>query len=191
MMDALREWKPWECFRLIFGYLPEIDRVPDTARKLGLLCRVAAVLYDDEIPHSLFYWDLVEAFVESLPGDSVTFEIETDKDLLVFSSASLLRRSADGCPELGIPFNRATFYLRGRGQAFIDVEPWAMIGGPDPYHDSWTFAIYRETEDVTQLRDACYRVCAKHGLPFLEEIRGLAAPKEAPLWKRFLRWLLR
>jgi hypothetical protein len=43
--------KPWEHFRLVSGYLPEIDRLPETAQKLRLLCRVAAVLEYDDVPH--------------------------------------------------------------------------------------------------------------------------------------------
>jgi hypothetical protein len=183
--------KPWEHFRLVSGYLPEIDRLPETARKLRLLCRVAAMLNDGDAPHSALYWDLVEAFVESLPADSVTFEIDTDKETLSFTSVSSMRQYADRRPELGRPFERATFFFRGRATAFIDVEPWAAQGGPEPYHDSWTFAIYRETEDMMRLRDACYRVCAQHGLPVLEELHGLASPKEPPWWKRLLQWLLR
>jgi hypothetical protein len=137
------------------------------------------------------YWDLVEAFVESLPADSVTFEIDTDKESLPIASVSSMREYVDGRPQVGRPFERAIFYLRGRAHAFIDVEPWAAVGGPFPYYDSWTFAIYRDTDDTTRVRNACYRVCTQHGIPVLEEIRGLAAPKEQPWWKRLLRWLLR
>ena len=183
--------KPWENFRLVSGYLPELDRLPATALRLGLLRRVAAVLNDSAAPHSRLYWDLIEAFVESLPADSVTFEIDTDKESLPFASVSLMRQYVDGRPQADCVFNRATFCLRGRAHAFIDVEPWAAVGGPSPYSDSWTFAIYRDTDDITRLRDACYRVCAQHGLPVLEEIRGLAAPEEPPWWKRLLHWLLR
>lgn len=183
--------KPWENFRLVSGYVPEIDRLPRTALDLQLQRRVAAVLNDDNAPHSRLYWDLIEAIVESLRADSVTFEIDTDKESLPFTSVPLMREYVDSRPQLGRPFNRATLYLGGRAHAFIDVEPWAACGGPFPYHDSWTFAIYRDTDDITRLRDSCYRVCAHHGTAVLEEIRGLAAPEERPRWKRLLDWLLR
>jgi len=186
-----RDLKPWNTFRLVYGYLPEIDRLPETAIKLGLRRRVAAVLNDDDVPHSRLYWDLVEVFVQTLRGDSVTFEIDTDVDTLVFTSVSLMREYVDGRPELGGPFNRATFYVRGRARAFIHVEPWAAAGGPFPYSDSWTFAIYRDTDDIAGLRDACYRVCMQHGFPIEDEMRGLAAPEGPRWWKRVLRWLLR
>lgn len=186
-----RDLKPWNSFRLVCGYLPEIDRLPETAMKLGLPRRVAVVLNDDDVPHSRLYWDLVEVFVQSLRGDSVTFEIDTDVETMVFTSVSLMREYVDGRPKLGVPFDRATFYLRGSVQAFIDVEPWAAVGGPFPYSDSWTFAIYRDTDDMMCLRDACYRVCMQHGFPIEEEIRGLAVPEGPPWWKRALCWLFR
>jgi hypothetical protein len=186
-----REWKPWEDFRLVSGYLPEIDQLPETALRLGLLRRVAAVLNDGDVPRSRLYWDLVEAFVDSLGAESVTFEIDTDRATLPFTSISLLRQYVDGRSDIGVPFSRATLYSRGRVQAFIDTEFWATCGGPFPYHDSWTFAIYRDTDELTQIRDACYRACMRHGIPICEEIRGVMAPVAIPRWKRVLRWLLR
>ena len=184
--------KAWENFALVSGYLPEIDRLPATAVKLGLLHRVAAVLNYGDVPHSPMYWGLVEAFVKSLPADSVTFEIEVyNKESLLFTSLSLMRECVEGRPEMGCPFDHATFYVQGRATAFIEMEPYALAGGPWPYCDSWTFAIYRDTDDITRLRDACYRVCAEHGLPVLEEMCGLAAPQEPPWWRRLLWWLLR
>jgi hypothetical protein len=181
----------WHDFRLVTGYLPEIDRLPDVAAQLGLLRRVALVLNDDDAPHSPLYWDLVKAMTESVAADGGTFEIDTDRDPLVFDSLVAMREHVAGHPETGRPFNRAVFCRGGRATAFINVEPWAAVGGPFPYSDSWTFAIYRETDDARTLRDACHRVCARHGLPVQEELQGLPEPRGAPWWKRLVRWLLR
>lgn len=184
--------KPWEHFRLVLGYLPCIDRVPVAAAKLGLQRRVALVLNDDDVPHSQVYWDLVEAFLESLVPDSVIFEIDSANGPLAFASVSLMREHVEGRkPEFGGPFNRARFFQRGKANAFIDVEPWAAVGGPSPYSDSWTFAVYRDTDDVTLLRNACYRVCQQHGWPVLEEIRGRDTPVEPSWWRRLVQWFLR
>jgi hypothetical protein len=187
--------KPYQDFRLVFGYLPEIDRRSKAAQKLGLLKRVAAVLNDDDVPYSQLYWDMVVTFVENLNHDSITFEIDVGDIAdapLVFTSLLTMREHVESPPrEFGVPFSRATFFLRGKANAYIDTEPYACAGGPDPYHDSWTFSIYRATDEVTSLRDACYRVCRQHGLPILEEMQGLPAPERVPLWKRLVRWIIR
>ncbi len=183
--------KWWEGFTLVSGYLPEIDELPEIALKLGLLRRVAAVLHHDDVPHSSLYWSLLTAFIETLRADSVVFEMDTvPKETLLFDSLSSMREYVEARPEVGGPFDRATLYLGGRAHAFINVEPWATCGGPFPYSDSWTFAIYRDTDDLARLRDACYRVCHEHGMPLREEVHGLAAPQETPRWKRVLRWML-
>jgi hypothetical protein len=178
----------WEDFRLVVGYLPEIDTLPEAARELNLPFRVAAVLREDGIPHSPLYWELIEAIVGSLTADSVFFEFEANVPLR-FTSVSLMRATFDEHPEFGRPFNRATCYVKGKTHALIDVEPYNVVGGPWPYSDSWTFAIYRETEDIAGIRDACYEVCRRYGLPITEEMQGLAVPKGPPLWKRIVRWL--
>ena len=182
---------PWDDLRLVSGYLREIDHLPKAAIDFGLLRRVAVVLNDGNTPHSPMYWDLVEALIENLLMDSVIFEIDIDKGPLIFTSFASMRECVAGRPELAVPFSRATLSRSGRVHALIHVEPWAMIGGPFPYSDSWTFAIYRETDDVKGLRDACYRVCAQHGLPILEEMCGLVAPEKSSLWKCMVRWLFR
>lgn len=186
-----RDMKPWDRFLLVSGYLAEIDRLPRTALDLGLQRRIAVVLEDNDAPHSPLYWDVIEGIVESLSADGVMFEFEIEKDkTLFFDSVSSMRTYVESHPQVGRPFNRATFCLCGRPHAFIDVEPWACCGGPYPYYDSWTFAIYHDLDDMTRLRAACYRVCRLHGWPILEEIHGLAAPRPVPRWKRLVQWLI-
>ncbi len=180
----------WEDFRFVFGYLPEIDRLPTMAEKCGLRCRVAAVLNYSDVPHSPLYWDMVGAFVENLDHDSIVFEIDTESTPLVFTSVREMQDLVESRPtDYGGPFDRATLYLRGKAKAFIDTEAYAMCGGPQPYSDSWTFAIYRETDEATGLNDACYGVCSQYGLPTLEAMHGLPDPQEPPFSKRLLRWL--
>lgn len=183
--------KWFDNLRLVVGFLPEIDLLPETAQKARLLKRVAVVLNLDEIPYSQFYWELFEAFAADSLHDSVAFEIDSERSPPVFASLAALREYVERPPkQFGVPFSRAVFSLQGKATAFINTEPWATVGGPAPYHDSWTFSIYRETDDVTSLRDDCCRLCARYGLPVLEEMQGLPAPQPAPLWKRLAKWLL-
>lgn len=180
----------WRDLRLVSGYLPEIDQPPEAALKLNLTRRVAVVVNDNDIPHSRFYWDLLEAIVESLPGECVTFDLNTGQVELSFDAISQMRAYSDGQPDLGIPFDSAHVRVRNKTVAYIQVEPWNMLGGPYPYHDTWTFAIYRAIDDLTRLRDACYRVCREHEIPIAEEMQGLPHPEPTPFWKRLVRWLL-
>lgn len=192
-----------ENFRFVLGYLPEIDCVPKTAATLGLSCRVAAVLNCPDVPRSALYWDMLGAFVGSLQHDSIAFEIDIDHDSitfeigagnvrLVFTSVDAMREYVERRPEkFGRPFNRAALLLHNEVTAIIDTEPWAMGGGPQPYSDSWTFAIYRETDEASRLKDSCYRVCSQYGVPILDEMRGLPVPQEPSLWTRLLRWVLK
>jgi hypothetical protein len=208
--------KFWENFRFVLGYLRWIDELPETAQKLGLSYRTAAVLNaeldKDDTPDIQVYWDIIDAFIEAFTPDNVEFEIDVyfnkctvfslvpffrncaehqPTKCLVFNSVPSMREYVERRSERGVPFDRAFFYKQDKVIAFIIVEPYALCGGPFPYHDSWTFAIYRETDDMTRLREACYRVCEKHGLPIEEEMQGLDAPEAEPRWRRFIRWLLR
>ena len=181
----------WKDFRLVFGYLKWIDKTPKTAAKLKLLRRVAVVVHhDDTLPHTALYWDLVTAFTETLGTDSVTFEIDSNNETLVFTSIALMQAFVEAHPNRVYVFDRAIFYLQGRSQAYIEVEPWHAIGGPEPYHDSWTFAIYRNFDEIDQLRSACHRVCRQHQVPIEEDIQGLQAPEKMSWLGRALRWLV-
>ncbi len=178
-------------FRFVIGFLPEIDRLPEAAIRMGLRYRLAAILNYDAVPHSQLYWDLIDSFVESVPSDSLLFELEAGKALLSFPSVSLMRVYTHEHTQVSRPFDRATFIFRSKVSAYLDIEPWAMIGGPFPYHDSWTFSFYRDVEDITRIRDACYHVCDNYGVHILDEMHGLPFPKEAPRWKRVIQWLVR
>lgn len=180
--------EPWIDFRLVLGYLPEIDDLPKMAATLGLSCRVAAVLNYPDIPYSELYWDMVAAIVGSLEHDSATFEIDTGKVPLVFTSIDAMREHVERPPaRFGVAFSRATLSLHNEVTALIDTAPY----GPEPYYDAWIFGIYRKTDELTRLRDACYGVCSQHGVPILEEMQGLPAPHEAPFWKRLLRCMFK
>ena len=55
--------RDWEDLRIVTGFLPWIDTLPETASKHGLPCRVAVILNHSGVPHSRLYWD-----AESLRG---------------------------------------------------------------------------------------------------------------------------
>ena len=180
-----------ENLRIVTGFLPWIDTLPETASKHGLPCRVAVILNHSGVPHSPLYWDLVDAFVDSLNSDSFNFEIEAGGVPLVFTSVDMMRNYVMEYPRrFGIPFSRATFFVAGTVIAFIDTECWAQAGGPFPYSDSWTFSVYRSTDSSTKLQDACCQVCTKHDHAILDEMRGSPKPEPLPLWRRLLKWLI-
>ena len=166
----------WNDFRLFFGYMLD-DHVSETAQKLDLRNRVAAVLHGDYVPHAPLYWDLVNAFMEALAHDGVVFEIDRTLDGPPdrFTSVAVMQEYVRSCPKIAVPFNRATFLLQGTAIAFI--ESWDMAGPCEPFYDSWTFFVYLPSNDVTSLRDTCYAVCRKHGLPIEEEMHGSAVPR--------------
>jgi len=183
--------RDWEDLRIVTGFLPWIDTLPETASKHGLPCRVAVIFNHSGVPHSRLYWDLVDAFVGSLNSDSVIFEIDTGGVPLIFTSVDMMHSHVMEAPErFGIPFSRATFFVAGRVTAFIDTEYWAQVGGPFPYSDSWTFSIYRSTNTSMKLQDECYQVCTRHDHAVLDEMRGLPSPEPLPLWRRLLKWLV-
>lgn len=183
--------KPWEDFRIVAGYLPEVGAIPSVAAKLHLPFRSAAVLHYGDVPQSPLYWELVQAIVEYVPAESVVFDFDYDETPLRFMSLAQMQQHMAGRPEVDVAFNRATLFKSGKPTALIDVEPYALGGGPFPFSDSWTFAVYRAAPNVAALREACYAVCQRHGLPILEELQGRETPQPRAWWRRCLDWALR
>jgi len=185
-MDTSEQHFVWRDFQFVLGYVPEVDEWPLEAQRLGLPYRGAAVLRDDyEAPHSVLYWALVAGFVGCLDTD-VVFEVEKGmpESILTFTNIASMRKFVDLDSEFRIPFSRATFYNGGQATSIILLTEI----GAEPYHDAWTFEIYRNNNDFAELKAACYKACEQFDHKIEAEVEGQPHPQRMRYWKRLVRW---
>ena len=83
------------------------------------------------------------------------------------------------------------YLVRGnRMVAYAETEPWALVGGPFPYHDSYTLAFYTADDRTHEFQCICERISKEMGANIIGVHKGLASKEPfTPLWMRPLRWL--
>ncbi|MBI3677871.1 MAG: hypothetical protein HY243_14780 [Proteobacteria bacterium] len=70
----------------------------------------------------------------------------------------------------------------------IQTENWNRVGGPWPYHDSYTYALF-SNEDLTE-RVMQFLCDAEASRGWDISTKVLGPTREVPFWKRLLRMLL-
>lgn len=180
--------------KIVTGYLKNIDYPNATASELGLPNRFAVVLDTYRESKGYMYFDtelffsLLQNILEEIPYDSMTIRLDTDGKRVV-GSIRAFQDHLDNLPEEDRePFCRMTLLTNNTPVSLIDTEFWTMGGGPQPYHDSYTFSFYRKNADTSGLRRACYTACGKHDATIVAEIQGLSAPRIS-LWTRLRYWI--
>jgi hypothetical protein len=153
--------------KLVSGYLPNIDYPNKTARNMGLPFRFAVVLdtfreskidsfFDAELFFTLFHriFDIIQ-------HDTVTFQFD-EQGKISFGSLDAAAEHFFSMPEEERePFVQASLSLNGAPTSLIRAEWYYRAGGPEPYHGSYTYSIYRAREEHSDLRDACRTGCAE------------------------------
>ena len=71
-----------------------------------------------------------------------------------------------------------------------ETESWASVGGPAPYHDSFTLSLYTAENRAVEFRAVCEAV-AQEGDVTVTAFHEALGRKEpfVPWWRRPLRWL--
>lgn len=177
--------------KLVSGYLPNIDYPNKTAQEMGLLFRFAVVLdtfreskvdmfFDAELFFILF--DRIFSVVQY---DAMAIEFD-EEGKIAFGSLDAATEHFYNLPEQDRePFVQALLSLNGAPTSLVRAEWHYRVGGPEPYHDSYTYSIYRRSQDPSDLVDACRAVCAEQRALVAGEFQGDSAPKISR-WKRII-----
>jgi hypothetical protein len=173
-------------FKLVFGYVPRIDRWPAMAKRLALPHRCAFVL-DTYKPGNvdMFFdgglyteiirvvWSTVQATAAELIGDDQDRRISCGDD---FDGS--FRALA---PDPVEPLRRVVFEREGRVVAIAESEPWTNVGGPDVYHDSYTIAVFSAADIGAAIESAANAVAARRSLRGPDTVHGEAEPPAGSL----------
>lgn len=111
----------------------------------------------------------------------------------LFSSCEELARQYSGSEEVDCE-PPAWIELR-RGAAIggiVETEWWNRVGGPSPYHDSYTMSFYTANDYSSEFRQAIENICLAAGASitgFYCEEQNKQPYSYLPLWRKAWDWI--
>lgn len=162
-----------------------------TAEVHGLRWRVAYVLDTYRSDKVDMYFD-AEVFCGLM--DSLERFLEAERTEVYMKDSSeahtlaSMRKAIFSLPEVDQePPKYIVFHKQGTVNCVVAIEEWAYVGGPHPYNDSFTAAIYTGEDMSEQLVEIANEKCREFGVPILEIIQASPVPVTRILIiKRFL-----
>lgn len=179
-------------FAIVVGY-HDCSYPPPQAYDAGLTTRFAVVFdnYRRDTADMTFDIELfnriLEAICQAIPHDSLTIEMGEGQRFSSIGDWSAWY-SAQSEDERDVPAKIYLFH-GGRLAAHAEMEQWALVGGPVPYHDSYTLSFYTAESRAEEFEAICNsiskEICATNVTVHRE-----ASIKEPfiPFWKSPLRW---
>jgi hypothetical protein len=179
---------------LVAGYHP-CSYPPPVAYEAGLRERFAVVLSSYRPDKDGVFFDadlfvrLAAALLRVVPHDSLAIETGGGSSVLR-SLPELSERYARLDESERDPPLRMRASLGDRLVAVGETEAWAAVGGPAPYHDSFTLSLYTVENRAVEFRAVCEAVAHDGGVTVtaFHEALGRREPF-VPWWRRPLRWL--
>jgi hypothetical protein len=179
---------------LVTGYHP-CSFPPPTAYNAGLYERFAVVLSSFRPDKDGMFFDadlfvkFAEAIFRAIPHDSLDIEMGGGSAGL-HSLPELAERYARQDEMDRDPPFRVRASCGNRLVAVEETEAWASVGGPDPYHDSFTMSFYTAENRSDEFRRICEATARESGVTItaFHEAFGRKEPF-VPWWRRPLRWL--
>lgn len=143
---------------IVFGYLPNIDRIDRRARAAGLTDRLALVLhtYRPDASDMVFDLQLAAALVAAC-----SVAIEHDSELIELSSGHRAssfdewKREELSSAEPA-PFSRARLAQAGKMVGVWVYQPYDAVGGPAPYHDAVVLELFATGASLIAVRQLLY-----------------------------------
>jgi hypothetical protein len=177
---------------LVAGYHP-CSFPPSMAYDVGLKERFAVVLssYRPEKDGMFFDADLfvrlADAILKVIPHDSLDIDLGSPHFKSLAELAELYVRQNEIDHE---PPNSMKAFLSDRLVAVEETEPWMAVGGPAPYHDSFTMSFYTAEERADEFRGICESVARENGV-MVTAFHEAERSKEpfVPWWRQPLRWV--
>ncbi len=190
--SAIRNYRT---FRLIVGYLPEVDfldDVPARARQSDLRFRFAVALDTFRPDSDGMYFDadlalaLISAMSECISCDRVEFVLDRRQPHIVGSFENLLRYYESKVDP--VPFDEAAFYRDGRLACSVHTEPYDAVGGPWPYSDTVTFSFYSDGDCSKCFTEACTKIARDLNAQIGGVFQGSATPPKKTLQQKVIRF---
>lgn len=169
--------------KMVSGYLPHIDELPDQARRLGFHLRLAVVFetyrcdHPDMVFDAALYVSLLGAVKSALSCDRMEVLLEDGRTRMAMQTAEELTRGLD--QELPEPYPRLTYFAGPEARAFVDAISWARVGGPEPYHDSYTIAFFADQPTIATIAGTATRVFRESGIENVPTIQADVQPRNA------------
>lgn len=169
-------------FSLVFGYLPEIDDkyVPAIDRKLDKRFAIVLDSYRPSLGEMYYDWELLFNYLVEVTSlwDYDTLNVLYNGNVKCIQSigAALPELVTKLGPERNYP-DQLEFLRDSASVCIINPEAYYSIGGPAPYHDSFTFAFYLKEYSENKIIDASKRVAEKFGYTLRDIINGNDQPK--------------
>ena len=177
---------------MVVGYIPHVDMLPREARALGFAVRVALVLdsrRSDKVDIHLdvdLYAAMLDVIGQALGSDHMSLRLDSGQTAEAAGALEVKRR-LEGCPELERePFPRILLKRGDRIVGLVTSEAWARVGGPYPYHDSYTMAVHSSEDIAARLESMVRSRCEREGAELTEVVRASATPQPPGIVARVL-----
>ena len=178
-------------YSVVLGYLDN-DTLPLELRRLGLQHRSAILLSpkpdegtEPELNRKLYLAMLEIAFDAASATEAEVLLLDGGETKRV-SDVAALKRLFTSLPEPTEPFPEVLFVAGTSPTAALISEPYAHVGGPSPYHDTYTVSLFADD-------DCCRRFVAAleaaAGTKPEQVVQGLVGPNNAK-WARFTNRVL-
>lgn len=180
--------------RIVHGYFPEVDRTPVDATAHGFGERIAFV-FDTDRPDradAFFDWALYARLADEVKSVLACDRIDAlDETGSIRSFWAVGELGRYGVGELADePLRALTCYRGPEVVAFADAVPWARVGGPEPYHDSYTIAFFaKDEETIGRIERAARKAAAAQGIDDVPVIRLPPRPSAATVLDKARRLL--
>jgi hypothetical protein len=179
--------------KIVIGFLP-VDRIPRDLAKAGFHYRFAFVLdpspASQEAPFDIALYERLVEMVRTLVRAERIRIIISRKEAIEVSTTEdfhkLLVRNSEN-----EPFSRLIFLRNGSAVAAMASEPWAHVGGPHPYHDTFTLALLTSTDFADRLLEHTRTYAAALGAKITEVVHGEAVGRVHGIldnFKRIMGW---
>lgn len=184
---------------MVVGYLPRVDELPREARAFGFVQRVALALDTWRSDKVDMYFDvdlyaaMLDVFGQVLGSNQMSLRLNS-REKAEAAGALDVKRRLEELPELErkpVP----TILLK-HGDLMVGLVEsvmWVRVGGPYPYADSYTVALYSREDVAARLESMVRSRCEREGAELTEVVRASATPQPRGIMARVLShfWLLR
>jgi hypothetical protein len=178
--------------RMVVGYVSRVDALPREARALGFASRIALVLdafRSDKVDLHFdvdLYAALLDVIGQALGSNQMSLRLRS-RETVEADGALDVKRRLEEFPELmrgPVP----TILLKRDGLTVGLVESvlWANVGGPHPYHDSYTMAVYSSEDIAERLEPMVRSRCEREGAELTEVVRASPTPQPRGIMSRVL-----
>ncbi len=143
-------------FSLVLGYLPNIDDTYAPASRLSLNKRFAIALNTYRSSKDEMYFDsemllkIVKDILPIFPHDTISVLFDSKK-IRIKNIENLNVEDLVNSVEENDPFVRLEVLLNNNIICLVNVECYTAIGGPIPYHDTYTFSFYSDDYSIEEL----------------------------------------